>query len=184
MRTLAVVPNILSALRLALAAWFPFAPLSCRLAILITAGLTDFADGYIARRYRVTSWVGGLLDAIADKLFVLSVLLTFTVGDELRWWQALLLLTRDFAVGFIAAYAAAAGKWYAFRHMSARLPGKLTTAALFLFFILAVTLPARGPAMQAAFVTTASLSVLAAVDYLLQFFHARRLDRTAKPDAA
>ena len=43
-----------------------------------------------ARRYQATSAPGALLDAIADKLFTLSVLITIVRGDNATWWQALI----------------------------------------------------------------------------------------------
>jgi len=177
MRPLLIIPNVFSALRLVLALWFPFAPQSLRPAILIGAASSDFADGFLARRLKLTSWIGGLLDAAADKLFALSVLLTFTLGSELAWWQTLLLLARDIVVGLIACYAVALRKWYAFRHMPARLLGKLTTAALFLYFLLLATIEHQPPVLWAAFALAAAISLAAAADYLAVFSHARRQDR-------
>lgn len=177
MRPLALIPNILSTARLGLAVWFPFAPQEHRLAILVAAAATDFADGFIARRYKVTSWIGGLLDALADKLFVACVLVTFTLGEQLLAWQAALLLTRDAAVLFIAAYAAATRKWYAFRLMPSRMAGKLTTAMMFLFFIVCAAWPNERTAITAAFAVTALLSAAAALDYLTVFARERREDK-------
>jgi cardiolipin synthase (CMP-forming) len=190
MRALVIIPNALSALRLGLALWFPFAPGVSRPFLLVAAALSDFIDGYMARRYHLATWIGGLLDAVADKLFALSVLLTFTLGRELHGWQALLLLARDFAVGLIALYAIVRGKWYAFRHMPARPLGKITTAGMFLLFLLLAVAPDRARLVWPAFIVAALLSVAAASDYLAVFVHARRLDRqrpysgTARPSAA
>ena len=62
-----LVPNVLSGLRLVLAAGFWALPPSWRLAAVIAGGLSDWLDGFIARRFGVTSVAGGLLDGIADK---------------------------------------------------------------------------------------------------------------------
>ena len=182
MRPLVLIPNFLSALRLGLAFWFPFAPASYRPALLIGAALSDFVDGYLARRYHLATWIGGLLDAVADKLFALSALLTFTLGDELWWWQTVLLMSRDITVAVIALYATFLRKWYAFRHMPARPLGKITTAALFLLFLLLAT--TQSPAlMWPMFILAAILSLAAALDYLAVFSHARRKDRAVAAQA-
>ncbi|HHY49408.1 MAG TPA: threonylcarbamoyl-AMP synthase, partial [Alphaproteobacteria bacterium] len=59
-------------LRLGAAAAFPFVPDAWRLPLVLFAGLSDFADGLIARRYGATSFLGGVLDVAGDKLFTLS----------------------------------------------------------------------------------------------------------------
>lgn len=177
MRWLIVVPNLLSACRLALALVFPWADERLWAWLIIAAGLTDFADGFIARRFKLTSWAGGLLDGVADKAFVLSVLVSFTRTGDLHLWQTLLLLSRDFAVGFIAAYAAMAGKWYAFRHMPSRWPGKVTTAILFVFFVLLAGLEERGMGLKLLMAVAAASSLVAALDYLALFVRSLKMDR-------
>jgi len=177
MRGVIVIPSALSLLRLGLAAWFPLAAPALRPALLIAAALSDFVDGWIARRFKLATWLGGLLDALADKLFALAALLTFTFGAELTGWQAMLLLARDFAVALIALYAIVKRKWYAFRHMPARWFGKVTTAAMFLFFLLLATWPGQRQAFWPAFILTATLSFAAAIDYLIVFARQRQLDR-------
>ena len=80
---IAAVPNALSIGRLLLAVVFPFvAPVTARLVLVIAGAASDGLDGYVARRWRVTSVAGGLLDGIADKAFTLSVLLTLAARGE------------------------------------------------------------------------------------------------------
>ena len=43
--------------------------------IFITAGVTDFFDGYLARKYNVTSNFGKIVDPVADKMLIISTLL-------------------------------------------------------------------------------------------------------------
>lgn len=92
------IPNLMSAFRLALApviAWlycgaknYPAAA-----AVLLLSGLTDVADGYVARRFHMVSDVGKVLDPVADKLTqgvaVVCLMLRFAA---LRWLFALLLV--------------------------------------------------------------------------------------------
>ena len=65
-----MIPSLLSGLRLLLALIFPFVPSSWWIWLIVGGGASDFFDGQLARRWHVQTWQGGLLDAIADKLFV------------------------------------------------------------------------------------------------------------------
>jgi phosphatidylglycerophosphate synthase len=159
-----LIPNTLTILRIAIAAIFPFAAPVWRIPLVLVAGVSDSLDGWIARRFRLTSWVGALLDGIADKALTLSVLLTFTLEGSLAWWQLVLVMTRDVAVTAIAVYLAWNRAWPEFTRMSARMPGKVTTVAIYL--LMAALLLAPGYAWIAVW-PTAILSVLAAVDYVL-----------------
>jgi cardiolipin synthase (CMP-forming) len=164
------IPNVLSGLRIVLAVAFPFAPPSWRLGLIVAAGLSDGADGILARKLGVTSWQGGILDAVGDKLFTLAVLGTFTVEGRLAWWHLLLVISRDLVVAGIASYAAALRLWGAFRKMAASPLGKLTTIVNFALMVaLAAWEPAVGPLLVAAVV----LSVLTGVDYIQRFMQAR-----------
>lgn len=159
------VPNILSGMRLALAGVFPFLHPWARPWTLAVAGLSDLLDGWIARRFHATSWVGGVLDAIADKAFVMSALGTRVIEGDLAWSLALLLLTRDVAVLVAAAHGALTRRWYAFRHMPSRLFGKLTTALLFPLFVAWYGWPHATGVHDVLFLAAAGSSVLAAADY-------------------
>ena len=174
-RTLvALAPNLLSAARLVLAIAFAHFPPDWRAPVVIIAALTDVFDGYIARRYRVTSWQGGLLDGVADKAFVLAVLITLTLDGELAWWELLAVLLRDLVVFFTAAYAAALRDWEAFHRMPARHFGKATTAAIYLMFCIYLIWPDQLTLRHVLLAIAITFSALAAGDYLLQFLRALR----------
>lgn len=162
------IPNILSSLRLALAIAFPFLPGGWRLPAIIIGGLSDWIDGLVARRYKATTSTGALLDAVADKAFTLSVLVTIVISGLLQPWQAIVILSRDLVVAAIACYALVIGRFDGFRHMRPRLPGKITTSAVFIWF---VALLAGAPQWLdwALFILAAGASSLAGFDYLLQF---------------
>jgi len=172
MRWITLVPNSLSALRLMLAAAFPFVPMTWCAAVIVVAGLSDFVDGWFARRFHATSWIGGLLDAVSDKAFTLAVLVTFTLGAHLAWWQFVLLIVRDIVVALIALYAAATRQWSAFKRMPSRWAGKVTTA---LMFVLMVVIAMETPGLPLVlFALTALCSVAAGVDYFGRFVEVRR----------
>lgn len=166
------VPNTLSILRILLAVIFPLLAPQWRLPVVILAGVSDVADGVIARRFNVGSHLGALLDAIADKLFVLSVLLTLVFLGPVLWWQVALVLLRDFAVLIVAAYAVLVRDWPAFRRMRPDITGKFATGFIFGWFV-AVT--AGWDGMQGPlFVLAAASSALAAIAYLQRFAIALR----------
>jgi len=175
-RWLRAVPNTLTIARLALAAGLPMAPEGWRVWIVLAAGLSDLADGVIARRFGATSAVGGLLDAATDKVFLLSAIGTLLAGGIITWWQAAIALARDLVVAVAAVRAAAGGLWFAFLKMSSRLAGKATTAFMFAWFL---ALFAQAPDWLAwgLFTLTAVSSVAAAVDYAVRMADALRRRR-------
>lgn len=63
--------------------------------VFLTAGITDGADGYIARRYKLQTELGSYLDPLADKFLLVSVFVTLAVLKVLPPWVAILAVTRD-----------------------------------------------------------------------------------------
>lgn len=63
--------------------------------LLFVAGLSDIADGYIARRWHVESDFGRLVDPFTDRLVFITVLVTLNVFGTLPWWVTLPIILRD-----------------------------------------------------------------------------------------
>ncbi|MGH7444027.1 MAG: CDP-alcohol phosphatidyltransferase family protein, partial [Longimicrobiales bacterium] len=104
------VPNAISALRLPLAALFPLTgSLPLRIAVVTLAAASDWIDGRLARASSRVTRLGELLDPIADKTFMASVLITLAVEGRLPVWTLPLLLTRDLGVALGALVRAARG---------------------------------------------------------------------------
>lgn len=94
------VPNVLSFLRLLgvpLFLWLLLGPEADGWAIVVLAasGWTDYFDGLIARKYGLITRVGQLLDPLADRLYILTTVLAFTIRDILPLYLTLILLSRD-----------------------------------------------------------------------------------------
>ena len=68
------------------------------LAIFFLACMTDFLDGYLARRWHVITSFGKLADPIADKALVLGTLLMLCLTDGLPWWPLAIIFVREVAV--------------------------------------------------------------------------------------
>ena len=169
MKYLTLIPNILSALRLCLACLFPFSPEELWIWLILGSGASDFLDGWFARRWKVASWQGGLLDAVADKMFMLSALITFALTGKFPLWWIPAVIIRDLTVAIAAGYAAMIRSWASFRDMGARWSGKLATAGQFILLLTVVLFPGMIPA---ALFVTVLCSVIAAVDYGLLFYQA------------
>jgi CDP-diacylglycerol--glycerol-3-phosphate 3-phosphatidyltransferase len=80
------------------------------LGLFIAASITDYLDGYLARIWNQTSNIGRMLDPIADKLLVSSVLLLMAAdGTIAGWslWAAITILCREILVSGLREYLAA-----------------------------------------------------------------------------
>ena len=94
------VPNALSILRLLglpLFLWLVLGPEAdgWALAVLMASGVTDYLDGYLARRLNQTSKLGEVLDPVADRLYILAVVIGLAIRDVVPWWFAVILPLRD-----------------------------------------------------------------------------------------
>jgi len=101
-RTLRVwtLPNLISALRLAgvpLFLWLVLGPEEdgWALVLLMVSGITDFLDGWLARKLNQQSVVGQILDPVADRLYILAVVIGLALRDIIPWWVAISLPLRD-----------------------------------------------------------------------------------------
>lgn len=104
--------------------------------IILISGLTDFLDGYVARKYNMITELGKILDPIADKLtqFVVSIILAFTY--PLFYVPLFLFMVKD---GLLLI-----GGYYIFkkngRHIDqAKLPGKIATLIFFVCSFILIT---------------------------------------------
>ena len=74
--------------------------------IFVAAAITDFLDGYIARKRNEATELGSLLDLLADKIFVSILLIwaTFNFQDNLILISAVLIITREISVSYLRLF--------------------------------------------------------------------------------
>ncbi|HXL99842.1 MAG TPA: CDP-alcohol phosphatidyltransferase family protein [Rhizomicrobium sp.] len=96
------IPNILTALRLAcapaLALLLLWAHQSAALAVFVFAGLTDAADGWLAKRFHLATRFGRYLDPAADKLLMLFAFVALTAMGVTPLWLTVVVIARDAAI--------------------------------------------------------------------------------------
>lgn len=128
------IPNLLSLLRIALVPVFLWFLLDefflAAIVVLAVAGLTDFLDGYLARKLNQTTKLGKMLDPVADRLYIFATLLALSVTGYVPWWLAGLVILRDFLMLISLPVLASVG----YRSLPVHYLGKASTFALLYSF--------------------------------------------------
>jgi CDP-diacylglycerol--glycerol-3-phosphate 3-phosphatidyltransferase len=111
------LPNQLTVLRLVLT--FPFVvalsidfpgskPLA--LIIFIVASITDYADGFIARRFQLISDFGKLMDPLVDKIMTMSAFVCLVSLGSIAAWAVIVMISREFLITGLRLIAVTKGK--------------------------------------------------------------------------
>jgi len=77
--------------------------------IFAIASITDFLDGYIARKYDLVTNFGKFMDPLADKLLVAAAFITMVDLNLVSSWAVIVIISREFAVSILRAIAASSG---------------------------------------------------------------------------
>jgi cardiolipin synthase len=129
------VPNLISVARLAgvpLFLWLVLVPQAdgWALAVLFVSGVSDYADGYLARRLHQTSKAGEILDPVADRLYILSTVVGLAARGIIPWWVAVVLPARDAFLWCLVPFLRTRG----FSSLPVHFLGKAATANLLYAF--------------------------------------------------
>ncbi len=96
------VPNVLTMVRMALIPVFWYLMMTDRLyaalAVFVAASLTDIADGYIARKYDLVTDFGKLMDPLADKLMVISMMASLAIKGIAPWAALAIIVVKELAM--------------------------------------------------------------------------------------
>jgi CDP-diacylglycerol--glycerol-3-phosphate 3-phosphatidyltransferase len=80
------------------------------LIIFALASITDFLDGYIARKYNLVSSFGKIMDPLADKILAFGALICFVQLDVATVWAPIIIIAREFFVTSMRVVAVSKGK--------------------------------------------------------------------------
>ncbi len=95
-------------------------------AIFVSAAITDWLDGFLARRLKQESAFGQFLDPVADKLIVAAALLVLLNMDRVQVWVALVIIGREITISALREWMALLG---AGKSVAVHMVGKLKTTA-------------------------------------------------------
>lgn len=129
------VPNLISIARLLgvpLFLWLVLVPHAdgWALVVLMVSGVTDWLDGMLARRLNQTSRLGQLLDPVADRLYILAVVVGLAIRQVIPWWLAVLLPLRDVFLFALVPFLRTRG----YSALPVHFLGKAATASLLYAF--------------------------------------------------
>lgn len=131
------IPNAISGLRIVLIVVFTVLLAQHQdvwaLVALVGAGVSDFLDGYLARRWNQVTALGRILDPLADRLLTVAVVIGLALREIVPWWLVGFLLARDVVVGIALIY----GRRHRVPAPQVTMMGKLATAMLYFFLPLA-----------------------------------------------
>src|SRR6266568_2742069 len=137
--------------------------------LFIVFSFTDTLDGELARRSRRVSDLGKFLDPLADKLFVLAVLIVLVQEGLVAAWIVVVIFSRELIITILRSVAATQG------HVIAAAPlGKtktITQMAAVALLILQRPYPALVPVAEIAVLIAIVFTVWSGIDYLWRFRH-------------
>jgi len=182
------VPNALSVLRLAgvpLFLWLLLGPQADGWAIVVLAasGISDWADGKLARWLNQGSRLGALLDPAADKLYIVAALVALSLRDVVPLWVVAALVGREFVLGIALLVL----RRHRYPPLQVHYLGKAAT--FLLLYAFPVLLLAHGESGAAAVaepfawaltIWGTALYVLAGLFYVVQVIGIMRAERTGR----
>lgn len=167
-------PNALTALRLVLVAPFAYflfldngqntSSRTIATVIFVVASITDFVDGYLARKYNIVTSFGKIADPIADKLLTGVALVGLSLLGLLPWWVTVVILFRELAVTLLRFWVINK------KVIPASRGGKAKTVAQLLAIVLYL-LPLTGAAMvfaEIVMLIAVILTIVTGIDYAVR----------------
>ena len=161
------IPNILTALRIIsipfIVILFTFNKIELAIIIAIITAITDCFDGFIARKFNVTSEFGAKLDVVSDKFFAIGLLITLSIKFHLLF----LSLGLEIIIAIINLYL-----FYKTKITKSLFIGKIKTWFLFLTVILGFIACFNDNfilSMNVMFITTTILQIFSIINYIVTY---------------
>lgn len=174
------LPNILTSIRIILVPIYLFVFFSnlenrllISLFIFILAGITDFLDGYIARKNNLVTKLGKVLDPLADKLMMFAVLISLTKSNLIPSWIVSILVLKEILM------ILGGGILYLFKGnqvLPANIYGKSSTLCFYLATL--VTILNQGSNVsKILFIITVGLNIIAFLNYFIIYLTMRKQNK-------
>jgi len=136
------------------------------LILFSVAAATDALDGYLARKLKLVSNFGKLMDPLADKLLVAAALVAFAAMGDLSVWVAIIIISREFYISGLRQLALEQNIV-----MAADLLGKLKTIfqiVLIIYVLLPIEALVFAPVTVGLAIIAVIFTIWSAVDYTLK----------------
>jgi CDP-diacylglycerol--glycerol-3-phosphate 3-phosphatidyltransferase len=165
------VPNLLTVFRILLVPVLIAALLSglesgdlLAAIVFVVASFTDALDGWIARRNKLVTTFGKLMDPLADKLLVTAALVSLVSLDRVAAWVAMVIIAREFAVTGLRQLAMEHGEV-----IPASSWGKFKTAAQIAMVLALIAVDGDPSWVDALVYATVAVTVASGIDYFFNF---------------
>ena len=169
------IPNILCYIRIFLIPLFVYFYMNAKdnkdyyivAAIIFLSGLTDFADGFIARRFNQVTELGKFIDPVADKLTQAAIIFTLMFKIKWMWLVVLLFLVKELFMAINSAILyfkkgrkLNGAKWY----------GKVSTAVFYAAMFILIVFPMLDTVwVNTLLIITAGFLSLSFIMYIPEF---------------
>ena len=165
------LPNKLTVLRMVLVPFFVATLLLSKtndtlkwvaLALFVIASLTDFADGYIARKYNLITNFGTFMDHLADKILTVSGMICLIELGRIPSWIVVIIVAREFIISGFRLIAAengvviAANYWGKFK----------TTFQMFMIILMIMNIPQLQIVTNIVMWIALALTIISLVTYI------------------
>lgn len=133
------------------------------LGVFVIASVTDYIDGYIARKYHQVTDLGKFLDPLADKLLTIAAMAIFCEWGVFPAWALMLVLAREFAVTGLRLVAVGKGNVIA-----AAWSGKVKTASTMIGLTAMMALPESTLLAQIVIAVIVLTTVYSGTEYFVK----------------
>ena len=140
------------------------------LTIFLVAAITDYFDGYFARRMKKITRLGTLLDPIADKLLVAAALVSLLTIDKIQPWIVVVIIGRELAVTGLRAVSAGHGVIVPASRLAKWKTVGQYVAGTMLILEKGIVAPGFHALATGVLWVAVALTIISAVDYFYRFF--------------
>lgn len=166
------IPNILTTIRLFMVPLYVLVfalekgSHECAALIFLLASITDVADGYIARKYNLSTRWGQVMDPLADKCMQIAVIISLFSAGLVPAWFIILLIVKELLMICVSAFL-----YSKKTYVKANRAGKINTVLMFLIMILLLLCPTVNETLKLILLSISALfSVLTGSVYIYMYF--------------